>query len=638
MKVFDIETDGLLDKVTKAHCLVIRDVETNEVELYRSATMRNGVRRLVECSRGGESIVGHNVVKFDIPVLEKLYPDVATFNKDAVVDTLVLARLAYPSIGEHDAINRHKWGLPNDCFGRHSLKAWGYRLSNPKDEYTGGWESWSQEMEDYCVQDTDTTASLLTKLLSKDLSPESMRLEHEVAWILARQERYGFLFNKGKATALYANLVQRREEVARELRITFKPFYLRDGKDFTPKRDNQKSHYTGGATICKVKLVEFNPSSRDHIAHRLKAIHGWEPTEFTDGGKPKVDETVLAALSYPEAKILSESMLVGKRIGQLAEGDEAWLRHVQADGRIRGGVNGNGAVTGRMTHSHPNMAQVPAGYSPYGHECRELFHVPKGKIQVGADASALELRCLAGYMVRYDEGAYVKVVTEGKKEDGTEIHTVNRKALVIESRDDAKTWFYAFIYGAGDYKLGTVLLKPEEVKAYYTANQEEVDSIFRQRKKKDPTFRKRDAVYIHRGRESKKKFMKNLPALAQLVEAVQKKVKLAGFLVGLDGRKLSIRSSHAALNTLLQSAGALLMKKALVILDKKLQAAGLIPGTHYEFIANVHDEWQIEADENLGDQIGCMAVEAMEEAGRHYNFKCPITGEYRTGHSWNETH
>ena len=227
---------------------------------------------------------------------------------------------------------------------------------------------------------------------------------------------------------------------------------------------------------------------------------------------------------------------------------------------------------------------------------------------MGIDASALELRCLAGYMALWDGGAYINVVVNGKKEDGSEIHSVNRRALQIESRDDAKTWFYAFIYGGGDEKLGFILLGMKGKKA------------------------------AKRGKESRAKFLQNLPALGKFVSMVQLKVKKYGYLKGLDGRILHIRSMHSALNTLLQSAGAIIMKLALVLLDKHLQSLGYIPGTNYEFVANVHDEWQIECDEEIAESIGKCAVAAMEEAGRLLKFRCPITGEYNIGHSWAETH
>jgi DNA polymerase I-like protein with 3'-5' exonuclease and polymerase domains len=264
------------------------------------------------------------------------------------------------------------------------------------------------------------------------------------------------------------------------------------------------------------------------------------------------------------------------------------------------------------------MAQVPAGYSPYGHECRELFIVELHKVLVGADAAALELRVLAGYMARYDGGAYVRTVLDGNKDDGTDIHSVNAKALGLDpkgnyfdgesGRDIAKTWFYAFLYGAGDAKLGFILSRQKGTEAM--------------------------AV----GKNSRTKFMRNLPALASLVKKIKQAVKERGYLVGLDGRQLHIRSQHAAPNALFQNAGAVLMKKALVILDADLQSLGFIPGVHYEFVANVHDEWQIEADIDKGEVIGKAAVEAIRKAGEYYNFRCPLDGEYKLGRNWAETH
>jgi DNA polymerase-1 len=356
----------------------------------------------------------------------------------------------------------------------------------------------------------------------------------------------------------------------------------------------------------------------------LTERYQWQPEEYTDDGKPKIDDAVLKGLEYPEAKVLAEYYLVAKRIGQVAEGDEAWLKRIKPNGRIHGGVTTNGAVTGRMTHSKPNLAQVPkvkylgkeiarglAG--EYGFECRDCFGVPGGRAQVGADAAALELRDLAGYMARWDGGAYVRIVLDGKKEDGTEIHTVNRKALEIDSRDDAKTWFYAFLYGAGDEKLGLIVTKVRGKEAQ------------------------------KRGKQLRAKFLKNLPALGALVAAVKETAAKRGYLIGLDGRRLHVRSQHSALNTLLQSAGAIQMKKALVILEQMLQSKGFKNSEQsstpdYEFILNVHDEWQIETKPEIADEVGRTAVAAIRAAGEHFKFPCPLDGEYKIGRTWAETH
>jgi DNA polymerase-1 len=369
--------------------------------------------------------------------------------------------------------------------------------------------------------------------------------------------------------------------------------------------------------VQKVKLTEFNPGSRDHIATWLQRGFGWEPMEFTKDGKPKCDETTLNDLPWPEAKVLVQYLTVAKRLGQLYEGDESWFKH-EHNGRIHGGVNTNGAVTGRMTHAGPNMAQVPACSALYGKECRALFTASPGMVLVGIDADALELRDLAGYMAKFDGGEYIRTVLEGKKEDGTDMHSVNCRALGMQpkekqwdgrpGREVAKTWFYAFIYGAGDEKLGFIRTGqkgPEAVRA---------------------------------GKKARKAFLTGLPALGKLVEQVKKVSQERGYLLGLDGRRLNVRGQHSALNTLLQSAGAVQMKIALTILDRDLQAAGLVPGVDYEFVANVHDEWQIECKPELGEKIGELGKAAIRKAGEQLGFRCPLDGAYSVGRTWADTH
>jgi len=610
--VFDLETDGLLDACTTVHVMVVRCHATGKRRVFRAHQMAEGLSYLDQF----DLLAGHNIIKFDLPVLAKLYGYRRHWR--SVRDTMVLSRLLWADIWEHDQKLVRAGKMPSNCIGRYSLEAWGYRLGNYKGDFKGPWDKWTQEMEDYCVQDVNVTDNLLSRIEATGWSEESILLETQVASILSRQERYGFLFDQEKAAKLYAVLVQRRAELERDLQKVFPPLYRPEGKPFTPKRDNATLGYVAGVPFQKIKLVQFNPGSRDHIAHWLKQLRGWEPEEFTNDGKPKVDEAVISKLPYPEAQPLKEYLMVCKRIGQLAEGDEAWLRHVGPDGRIHGGVTTMGAVTGRMTHSTPNMAQVPATYSPYGHECRELFIAGPGKVLVGCDADALELRDLAGYMGFYDGGAYIEVVLRGDKKAGTDIHSTNARALGLDpkatyfdgesGRDIAKTWFYAFIYGAGDEKLGFILT------------------------------RKKGAVAKRRGRKAREDFLTNLPAMGKLVKAVQSKAKLQKYLKGLDGRHISVRSQHAALNTLLQCAGAVQMKRALCLLDDTLQEAGLIPGTHYEFVANVHDEWQIEVDDDKAEFVGRTAADAIRRAGESFGFRCPLAGEWKRGRNWAETH
>lgn len=596
--VFDIETDGLLEEVTTIHCLVVKDVDTGKVRTFVQHTepvdynVADGLKLLQKA----DTIIGHNIIKFDIPVIKKLYPwfDIP---KENVVDTLVCTRLIWPNIKDHDADLMRKGKLPGKLFGSHSLAAWGHRLGNYKGDFSGPWDVRTQEMVDYCVQDVEVTTSLYLKIDSKDYSQEALRLEHDVAWLMAQQERNGFCFDIEKASALYANLSQRRADLERELTDIFGSWEVRL-PDFIPARDNKTKGYTKGVPVERYKTIHFNPSSRDHIADRLIQLYGWKPTEFTDGGKPKVDETVIGALDYPPCKLLTEYLMIQKRIGQLAEGDQAWLKLVRK-GKIHGSVNTNGAVTGRATHSYPNISQVPSSGSAYGKECRELFTVPDGWTLVGADAAGLELRCLAHFMARWDGGQYGDVLLTG------DIHTMNQEAAGLETRAQAKTFIYAFLYGAGDAKIGSIVGGGPEA-----------------------------------GKKLKARFLAKTPALKRLKDAVGEAAK-RGFLIGLDDRKLHVRSQHAALNTLLQSAGALVCKKWLVLLEERLQELGLKHGWDgdYCFCAWSHDEVQIACrSADIAERVATEAKDAVTRSGNYFDFRCPLAGDDKSGTHWGETH
>ncbi|WP_164260818.1 DNA polymerase [Stenotrophomonas maltophilia] len=609
--VFDCETNGLLDELDTIHCISLQEVDETGaprgpiLSANDHGTGEMTVRQAVERLKKAKRVVGHNIAGFDIPAIAKVFPD---FKVQAYFDTLLMSTLVYPDLKDRDFKARKKQGanpvLPGKLIGRHALEAWGYRLGRWKGDYAAQmaargldpWAQWSQEMDDYCDQDVAVTQALFALLMSKGLPTEAIELEQAVAPILSRQQRYGYLFDQEKARELECILVSRRTALEAELRKVIPPWKVVKRK-FVPKRDDKRRGYVKGVEVTTYKDVVFNPASRQHIADRLTAMYGWQPQEFTEKGQPKIDEEVLGALKFPIIPLLLEHFIVNKRLGQLAEGDEAWLKAIKKDGRIHGSVNQNAAVTGRMTHSKPNIAQVPKCGVPYGKECRSLFCVPTGKLQVGADASGLELRCLAHFMAKHDGGEYAKVILEG------DIHSVNQSAAGLPTRDNAKTFIYAFLYGAGDAKLGSIVGKGRQA-----------------------------------GAKLRSKFLAGLPALEKLVRGVKKRAAEKGYLIGLDGRKLHIRSDHAALNTLLQSAGALVMKKALVILDADLQGAGLVPGVHYEFLANVHDEWQIEVDEDKAEFVGKTAQAAIRKAGDHFGFRCPLDGEFKIGRNWAETH
>lgn len=447
MLVFDLESDGLLDEMTVIHTLHMYDTETGKFLRFNGGAFADGtpaerdgsVAEAVQMLVDADAICGHNIIGFDIPAIRKLYPEFAP--RGRVHDTMIYTRLIWPHLAEIDAAAIKKWKRPEGfgkLVGSHSLKAWGIRLGVHKGDYTGGWAQFTPEMEQYAAQDVVVTKALWELIQTKAPHDESAQLEHDVAAIIAMQERFGFGFNVEAAERLEIELRGRKAELEDQLRAAFPPWEQRLA-DFIPKRDNKKLGYKTGVPVPRSKLVSFNPASRDHIADRLKTLHGWEPVEFTETGKPKVDETTLGGLEYPEAKLLVEYLTLDKRIGQLAEGAQAWLKRVK-NGRIHGRVNTLGAVTRRMTHSYPNVAQVPSVGAPYGKECRSLFHVGAGNKIVGCDAEGLELRMLAHYMAKYDGGTYADTVVNGTKEDATDVHSVNQRIVGLNSRNSAKTF------------------------------------------------------------------------------------------------------------------------------------------------------------------------------------------------------
>lgn len=639
MLIYDAETDGLLEEVTKVHCLNILDRATKRVYRYtdhthyhcgtptpRDGTITDGLKMLSEAP----AIGGQNIVGYDDPVFFKLYgwkPTPGTVQRD----TLVESRVIWTNMADVDFGLLRSGKLPEEfqkkgLIGTHKLAAWGYRLGihkgdfDPKDSgFTWANVPFLKEMDDYCAQDVTVTDAWFDKIDAKDYSLECLALEQAVARVIRQQSTNGFEFDVAGATALHATLLKEKVQLEESLRDVFPPWQVLE-KRAIAKANNKKLGRVKGEWYEVWKTVVFNPGSRDHIANRLKAIYGWQPTEFTDKGKPKVDETVLGALPWDEAKRLTEYLTVVKRLGQLADGKEAWLKAVK-NGRIHGSVNSNGAVTGRMTHSRPNVAQADK-WKPM----RALWIAAAGLVLVGCDAEGLELRALAHYMARWDDGAYGDAVVNGKKEDGTDVHTVNQHAVGLNKRDAAKTFIYALIYGAGDHKLGSVIY-------------DDMTDAQKDRFDKSPgAVKDRDRALATLGRKRRARLMERLPALAELTKAVKAAASKRGHLKGIDGRLLHVRGQHSALNTLLQSAGAVAMKKALVILAEQLSTHPNPLLRDTKFVANVHDEFQMEVHPDAAQELGRLAADAIRRAGEHFNFRCPLAGAFDVGRNWSETH
>jgi len=501
------------------------------------------------------ALIGHNLLHFDLPVMKRVWGWTPPADVE-IIDTLVLARLVNPAKGHN------------------SLKAIAERAGlEQKDDFdVADFDNGlTDEMIDYCLQDTranwDAYRFLLKEFDELGFGGECLALEHQVSRIVRKQEENGFLFDFAGASAYYAQQKERMNEIEQELQETFPPIVTERWSEKTGKQ-------------LKDHVEVFNVASRQQIAKRLES-KGAKWKRRTEKGAIIVDENTLADQAHiPEAALVLEYLTLGKRSAMIL----SWLNAYEEDGRLHGYVNTNGAVTGRMTHARPNMAQIPSD-SDY----RTFFIVPEGHKLVGCDASGLELRMLAHYM---QDDEFTKEILDG------DIHTANQKAFGCETRSQAKTLIYALLYGAGDAKLGSTV-----------------------------------GGSAAKGKSLRDSYERNWPAYRELIGRI-KKIARNGTVPGLDGRRLHVRSEHAALNTLLQSAGAIVMKKALVIAEQKLDAYGY----PYKLVASVHDEYQFEVPEAYADRVGACVRNGIRQAGRDLGLRCPLDGEWMVGDSWAETH
>ena len=432
--------------------------------------------------------------------------------------------------------------------------------------------------------------------------PDYVYLEMRMAELMAQQEASGFRFDMDAATRVRAELQMEFDEITDKIKSVY--LYV-PGKVFTPKRADKKKGYVAGAPMTK--LLDFNPTSRQHIAWALQNFRGARFTKVTDTGKPKVDEATISeirdiALSqgkqllHDECEMFIRLLTLQKWLGQLSEGTNSWFNSIEGDGCIHHSCT-LATQTGRNAHRGPNLGQVVS--APWA---RELFIPHPGMVMVGADLEGLELRCLGHYLARFDEGEFAHVVLNG------DIHQQNADRVGC-TRKEVKTITYAFIYGAGDQKLGHSL-KPELS----------------------------DAQKKQLGQELRRKFLDAIPGLEPLIDAVKQRVRSSGRLRGLDGRPIFCRAEHASLNYLLQSAGAILSKRWVVVGQQLLDQAGLTYDVDYTRCAYVHDEVQLSVTPSEVDRVKSLLVAAAPEAGKYYSFKVPIAAAAEHGANWAATH
>ena len=545
--ILDIETDGF--NPSKIHCIVAKNVDTNLVTIFDPDSLYS----FKNWAKDVDTFIMHNGLSFDAPILNRLLN--AEILPGNIIDTLILSQLFNPI--------REKG---------HGLKAWGEKLNMLKGGEGVNFLVYNRAMLDYCKQDVEITHAVYNELKkeSKGFSKESIDLEHDIRLILDQQEKNGFAFDIRKAQELLAKL---KDDI-----YDLEQWSL---EEFDPTIVEMKT---------KTKEIPFNIGSRQQIADRLMK-RGWKPKQYTDKKNIIINETVLKTIKEPELKLTAERFSKYFLLQKRAVMVESWIEACDDTNRVHGRVMTLRTVTGRMAHNSPNMAQVPAVYSPYGKDCRGLWTIsdPRTYKLVGTDASGLELRCLAHYL---NDTNYTDEILNG------DIHTKNMELAGIKDRDQAKTFIYAFLYGAGAEKIGKIVGAGKE----------------------------QGNVLINR-------FLSNLPSLKRLRSQVEN-AGYRGKIKAIDGRYLKVRSPHSALNTLLQGAGAIICKHWLLHITKRIYNKKL----DVKLVASVHDEYQFEVANKDVNEFGSITKIAIKETEKTLKLRCPLDNDYKVGVTWAETH
>ena len=611
--LFDIESDNYLEHMTVIHCIVTENVDTGEVRKFRPNEIKKGLAYLQDAT----VLIGHNIIDFDIRAIKKIYPKWTT--KAVLYDTLIAAKISYPDIKNRDfkklrgVMNKERSARTEvetkllGNIGKHSLEAYGLRMGLHKGDFGKevGFETFSEDMLEYCVQDVKVNTKLFHRLELENISQDALDTEFRSQQICLDQTAKGFNFDIDKANVLLEDLNTRKAELSKLICDDLGGDFIMKMGVVVPKRDLKykdptKASRTKGAAYTKLLMKEFNPNSRSDLATRLIERHGWKPKAFGNDKKPTLSEEILDALKYPVTTHISEYLMIDKRLGMLANGAAAWIKKYNPDSKsIHGRVNTLGCATSRCSHNAPNLGQVPAVYSPWGKRCRELFQAPKGMKLFGTDASGLELRMLAHYMHSFDDGAYADVVLNG------DIHTVNQEAAGLGSRDTAKTFIYAKIYGSGAQGLADTC-----------------------------------GMSLRAMKEVINNFDKGLPALAQLTSTVKGVIRTRGFVKALDGRKIYCSSEHAALNYLLQSAGAIVCKNWMNRMHELLAERDSGYTTYVKQLGFIHDECQIAYDENkiTHEELDKISKDAMTWTQEKLKIKIKLDSDSKSGLNWSDTH
>lgn len=610
--IFDIETDNLYHKVTKLHCIALKRIGIdNDVLLFD--TLNNNISEGLNILKSADRLIGHNIIQYDIPVLKKLYNINLT---DNVLDTFNLSMICYPE------------------YQKHGLEDWGARLGfekfNPVTgcEYTDEewkerkkikntvWDKYTPEMGAYCKQDVRVTELVLWKCNIDEIDPKVIEISNKFSQIIADQVNNGCLIDKEGLLALQAKIEVEEKRASEELLKQLPTFIDYDFKTY--KRNNtNKGIKAGDIEAIKIE-TPFNLQSTYHWMRYLKDKYNFEPPLVRRKGKeeptPSLDDEVLASIEdkYPEVKDLLLWKTANKIRKMIYTGDTSVYNLLDEYGVVRGSVKTDGTVSGRCAHSNPNLATMPGVRTndngpilgikgKYAYEVRSLFIPRPGFVQVGFDAKGLEYMCLAHYI--NNKHFSVDVIENG------DIHTWTQKTLGFESRKQAKTFEYAYLYGAGKKKLADGLSSG-------TGHTVTVNDVNK---------------YI-------KKFTDALPGLQKLHDNLSEQFRTKGTITGLDKRELHARSEHSLLNLLLQSSGAVVMKQCLIFFKEELDKSGLVLHRDYSFLLNIHDEIQAEVKPDKVELYKECAQRAVDRTNKELKLNCKLQIDIKVGKSWAECH
>lgn len=663
--IIDIEADSL--KPTRIWCVVCRELDTGRVVRFypRKGITNDHVEfkeEFLAYRRTKRFFVGHNIVQYDAPAINKLLLDdpADKIKPSQVLDTLICSRLfrfdqCHPEMVA--AFHLRGWDTRQ---GGHSLAAWGARLGVPKTDFHD-FSQFSMDQLAYCVQDTAVNLGVFNVLVKEkklyQISDQSIRIEQDVAHMLAVQEAYGCTLDVAQAESLLRETTELMDVYMVRLREAF-PQRLVEWRTFTPAitksgemkkvhrewllNNQHRQNPDGSYTLLQLE-EPFNPKSGKQLAERLLAL-GWRPSKFTPTGAastatPDIQTAIIQLKDkVPEVAVLEKYNIIFDRRNKA----EKWLRLVAeaGDGRIHGKVWHIGCWTHRCSHTDDNMANVPSVelgkdkkplYSisgNFGFECRNSWTVSDKEklVMVGCDASGIQLRALSHYM---GDPAYIKQLLEG------DIHVVNQLAAGIHDRPTAKTFIYAWLLGAGDEKIGQIVgVKDEEIDDILTKNSTETKRCIEMLKRKGIKAYRLTVATILKGRRTKQKFLESLPYLKHFRTVVIPEAAAKGWMRGLDGRTFHIPNEHLAMAAYLQGFEAVIMKWAMRHYQQELRKLQ-IP---FKQLLFVHDEFQIETPEEFGSIVGKTVVDSIKWAGVELGSLCPLDGEFRVGKSWAECH